>query len=88
MTRVHHGTGADVEWINVSELRRCPICGGMAGCKTQAEGHFAVCGTEPSEWPLTVGGWLHRVLRSSAHGMVQEGAASRSATSSAINTLS
>ena len=66
----------------------CPICGGMTGCKTQAEGHFAACGTEPSEWPLTIGGWLHRVLRTGAHGVVQEGVSSRAATARAVGTIS
>jgi hypothetical protein len=61
MTRVHHGIGADFEWINVSVWRRCPICGGVAGCKTHAEGHFAACGRQPSDWPMTSGAWLHRV---------------------------
>lgn len=61
MTRVHHGVPADLEWINVSVWRRCPICGGSSGCKTHAEGHFAACGSKQSDWPLTSGGWLHRV---------------------------
>jgi hypothetical protein len=62
MTRIHHGLGADLEWINVSVWRRCPICGGDAGCKTHAEGNFAACGKRPSDWPMTSGAWLHRVL--------------------------
>jgi hypothetical protein len=61
MTRIQHGISADLEWINVSVRRRCPICGGVAGCKTHAEGSFAACGKEPSDWPMTSGAWLHRV---------------------------
>jgi hypothetical protein len=61
MTRVHPGAHAELDWINVSAGRRCPICGGSAGCKMHAEGHFAACGHEPSDWPLTSGAWLHRL---------------------------
>jgi hypothetical protein len=61
MTRIHRGAAAELEWINVSVWRRCPICGGDAGCKTHAEGHFAACGKRPSDWPVTSGAWLHRV---------------------------
>lgn len=61
MTRIHQSLPADLEWINVSVWRRCPICGGASGCKTHAEGSFAACGRQPSDWPLTSGAWLHRV---------------------------
>lgn len=61
MNRVHQALSADVEWISVSVGRRCPVCGGSTGCKTYAEGPFAACGQEPSDWPMTSGAWLHRV---------------------------
>jgi hypothetical protein len=61
MTRIHQGLPADLEWVNVSVWRRCPICGGASECKTHAEGSFAACGKQPSDWPLTSGAWLHRV---------------------------
>jgi hypothetical protein len=61
MTRIQHGFSADLEWINVSVRRRCPICGGAAGCKMHAEGSFAACGKQPSDWPMTSGAWLHRL---------------------------
>jgi hypothetical protein len=61
MTRVPRGISAELEWLNVSVWRRCPICGGVDGCKTHAEGSFAACGRQPSDWPMTSGAWLHRV---------------------------
>jgi hypothetical protein len=61
MTRIPQRLPAELEWINVSVWRRCPICGGAAGCKTHADGDFAACGKQPSDWPLTSGAWLHRV---------------------------
>jgi hypothetical protein len=66
MTRIHQGLPADLEWLTVSISRRCPVCGGASGCKTHAEGDFAACGKQPSDWPLTSGDWLHRVGRSFA----------------------
>jgi len=61
MTRIHRGASVDLQWINVSVARRCPICDGSAGCKINAQGHFAACGTQPSDWPMTSGAWLHRL---------------------------
>ena len=73
MTRIQHGISADLEWINVSVWRRCPICGGAAGCKTHAEGSFAACGKQPSDWPLTSGDWLHRLEPPFARSSLKDG---------------
>ena len=61
MTRVAPPTHPDHDWSNVSELRPCPVCGSPSGCSVHADGAFASCSREQSEWPLTNGSWLHRV---------------------------
>lgn len=49
-------------WRRVSIRRPCPICAGVDGCSVHEEDSFASCSREPSDWPLTNGGWLHRVI--------------------------
>lgn len=61
MTRVVPPTPLDHDWSNVSVLRPCPVCGSQSGCSVHADGAFASCSREQSEWPLTNGSWLHRV---------------------------
>lgn len=51
----------DVEWDRVSEKNPCPICGCDSGCHRHTVDAFVSCARCPSEWPLTNGGWLHRV---------------------------
>jgi hypothetical protein len=48
------------EWIQVSPTRPCKVCGAQKGCRATDE-EFACCASRPSEWPLTTGGWLHRI---------------------------
>jgi len=71
MKRVHQGLSADLEWISVSAMHRCPVCGGSDGCKTHTEGPFAACGHQPSDWPMTSGAWLHRVRAHAALAAVR-----------------
>lgn len=49
------------EWNGVSAEHPCPICAASAGCHLHSEDDFASCSRRPSDWPLTNGGWLHRV---------------------------
>jgi hypothetical protein len=59
---VHHVQGsAEVEWTLVSVKQPCCICGGHQGCRLGLDVHFACCVKTSSEWPLTTGGWVHRV---------------------------
>jgi hypothetical protein len=61
MTRVAPPTSLDHDWSSVSELRPCPVCGSPSRCSVHADGAFASCSREQSEWPLTNGSWLHRI---------------------------
>ena len=49
------------DWIDASSAHPCPICYGIGGCSTLRDTGFARCEEQPSEWPLVVGGWLHRI---------------------------
>jgi len=49
------------EWILVSAKRPCRVCGGHEGCRTGFDDQFACCARRPSDWPITTGGWLHRL---------------------------
>jgi hypothetical protein len=51
----------EMEWTTATNTSPCPICGGDQGCKRHIDNTFASCAQQPSEWPLTDGGWLHRV---------------------------
>jgi hypothetical protein len=55
--------GLDADWARASHASPCPICGGVAECRTHVEEEFACCVREPSEWRLAEGGWLHRIER-------------------------
>jgi hypothetical protein len=56
-----HREAIDADWERVSESAPCPICGGDSRCRKHAVDAFVCCTRRPSEWPLTDGGWLHRV---------------------------
>jgi hypothetical protein len=49
------------EWVNATMEWPCRICGATDGCSSLADDTFARCLEQPSEWPLVVGGWLHRL---------------------------
>jgi len=51
----------EAEWTDVSVKHPCPICGGHDGCRWRLDDEFACCAQVLSEWPLSVGGWVHRV---------------------------
>jgi hypothetical protein len=50
------------EWRTASPLCPCPICSETSGCQREIDGGFASCARHPSDWPLTNGAWLHKVL--------------------------
>ncbi|MEO7327920.1 MAG: hypothetical protein ABI193_05045 [Minicystis sp.] len=61
MLRQRVVSGVEVEWTLVSGKSPCSICGGAHGCRRGFDGEFACCKQVSSEWPLTSGGWVHRV---------------------------
>jgi hypothetical protein len=65
MTRAVLSAAIDSEWRLVSHERPCPVCGAADACSIHIEDDFACCAREPSEWKLTNGAWLHRVVTSS-----------------------
>jgi hypothetical protein len=54
--------GLDADWARVSAVAPCPICSGLEGCRRHVEEEFACCVQEPSDWRLSNGGWLHRIV--------------------------
>jgi len=62
--RARPGVAIEAAWDGVSGASPCPICGCDSRCLWHSESDFVCCARRPSEWPLTNGGWLHRV----AHG--------------------
>jgi hypothetical protein len=80
---MHHHTPmsvVDVEWTFVSVKHPCTICGGHDGCRSGVENEFACCKRVPSEWPLSAGGWVHRLTRFSLvppPGVGEPGASAR-----------
>ena len=61
MTRVSRSVALEPEWDGVSAEHPCAICGGPTVCRRHVDDPFASCTRTPSDWPLTNGGWLHRV---------------------------
>ena len=61
MQRQARRSAADGEWISVSTTHPCAVCGARDGCRSGYDGRFACCLHCASEWPLTPGGWLHRL---------------------------
>jgi hypothetical protein len=61
----HHASMSAVEneWAFASVARPCTICAGHDRCRRGSDGEFACCTRVPSEWPLSAGGWVHRVSR-------------------------
>ncbi len=59
----HHASvgAAEAEWTFVSTKYPCTICGSHHGCRRGFDDEFACCIRVSSEWPLAVGGWVHRV---------------------------
>jgi hypothetical protein len=55
-------TTTESDWEGVSATRPCPVCGENAGCRMHANASFACCSRQPSDWPMTNGAWLHRVV--------------------------
>ena len=55
----------EVEWTFVSARQLCPICAGNDGCRSSLDDDFACCRRISSEWPLSAGGWVHRVSHAS-----------------------
>jgi hypothetical protein len=49
----------DTDWTFVSMKSPCPICGGQDGCRGDATRRFVCCNRISSQWPLSVGGWVH-----------------------------
>jgi hypothetical protein len=58
-------SAVEVEWTFVSVKQPCTICGGHAGCRRGLDDEFACCTRVSSEWPLSAGGWVHRLSHSS-----------------------
>jgi hypothetical protein len=56
-------TEDDLRWTSVSVGQRCPVCGAPGGCGVAPfRGGIAVdCRRVVSSWPMTEGGWLHRL---------------------------
>lgn len=52
----------EAEWTFVSTTAPCKICGGHDGCRRGFDDAFACCTRRSSEWPLTAGGWVHRMV--------------------------
>ncbi len=61
----HHATRVRCrsEWTFVSVKHPCAICAGHDGCRRGFDDEFACCTRVSSEWPLSAGGWVHRVTR-------------------------
>lgn len=58
----------EVEWNKVSAKHPCVVCSSHAGCLRGVDDEFACCAHVRSEWPLSAGGWVHRVSRGDAFG--------------------
>jgi hypothetical protein len=60
----HHASVSVVEdaWTFVSVARPCTICAGHDRCRRGSD-EFACCARVSSQWPLSAGGWVHRVSR-------------------------
>ena len=61
MRRHRSVSAVEVEWTFVSVKHPCHICAGHEGCRSSCDDEFACCTRLSSEWPLSAGGWVHRV---------------------------
>jgi hypothetical protein len=48
-------------WTTVTAGAPCAVCGASEGCTVMCDEPFLRCAEQPSEWPMTGGGWLHHV---------------------------
>ena len=49
------------KWVDVTDKSPCEVCGATSRCSVMRDERFVRCAEQPSEWPLVIGGWLHRV---------------------------
>ncbi len=56
-----HESATEGDWTPVSAKHPCSICGGHDGCRRGFGDAFACCVRTASDWPLTTGGWVHRL---------------------------
>lgn len=78
----HHASvsAVEIEWTFASVRHPCIICAGQDGCRKSYDGEFACCTRIASEWPLSAGGWVHRVSRAARaafHALGEPSAAAR-----------
>jgi hypothetical protein len=78
------------EWTFVSVKHPCRICGGHEGCRRGFDDSFACCVRRASDWPLTTGGWVHRLQAPTSHRVVRlhPGAATREEAADAVRVAS
>ncbi len=62
MRRAQRTSTIECEWILVSERHPCPMCNSTEGCSRASDAEFASCVRRPSDWLLTNGSWLHRIV--------------------------
>jgi hypothetical protein len=61
MRTARHATPLESDWMTVSGMHPCPVCGGTdLSCRIHTDEPFACCARTPSQWPMTSGEWLHR----------------------------
>jgi hypothetical protein len=53
-------SATEAEWTFVTMKCPCRICGSHKACRSGFDGQFACCTRISSQWPLSVGGWVHR----------------------------
>lgn len=61
MTRHAPSSSDDGDWAIVSARQPCTVCGSAEGCRVGYDKEFACCSRRPSQWPVTTGGWIHRL---------------------------
>jgi hypothetical protein len=54
--------GPTIEWLAVSTRQPCRVCGAVRSCRFQPSSNLVCCVNTESDWPLTNGAWLHRVV--------------------------
>lgn len=84
------GRRIEDDWAAVTMAAPCTVCGATTGCAALRDERFVRCARWPSEWPMTVGGWLHRLAPPpvGAQPAIADGAEPSSAGSSAPPTAS
>jgi hypothetical protein len=61
--RYRESASATPVWAEVSWAHPCPVCGAGRGCDVITDGAYVRCAHAVSAWPMTGGGWLHRLAR-------------------------